>query len=226
MRPAELIRREIAPLQQTLMSRLRKTKAYHEGRLQDTMGALQKVAADMLGGLSADVAKGTGQLQGIGADVPKDFSELAFRLALNAISTSGTVQPPELQGSGTQTFILLHVLALLDTTLRGQGFGWRQSSVWAFEEPESFLHAGLRARLAEDLRRLADDPRQQILLTTQQDELVRLANKAWICSLRDGSTEVEPLPARSAIVKSNRQLVTAFRHPLLLFPSETIVLVE
>lgn len=226
VRPADFLRSELVPLQQTIVRRVRGTKEYKSGGMKGTMAALRRVADELLRHASDDIAAGTKQLRGVGAEVPSDFSELAFQLVVNAVSSTGASQAPELQGSGTQTFMLLHLLDVVDRSLRGQGFGWRQSSIWAFEEPESFLHAGLRARFATDLRNFARDPRRQVIATTHQDEFVRTADWAWLASLPDTGTAFERLPSKDALQRSTRLLITTYRHPLQAIAAEPLLLVE
>jgi hypothetical protein len=226
VRPSDLIEEEIQPLRSTLLRRLQMTKAYKEAGVPAAMMALHKVAEDVFAPLSASVRAGAQQLSSIGADLPTNFTELAFQVGINAVSSTGSVQQPALQGSGTQSFLLLHVLALLDKASRGQMFGWRQSSVWALEEPESFLHAGLRTRFAEDVRRFASDERRQVFVTTHQDEFVRTGSAAWVATLSDGATVVERLTSRDALKKTNRLRVTSFGHPLLTLVDYPLVLVE
>ena len=52
----------------------------------------------------------------------------------------------------------------------GQHFGWKKASLWAFEEPESFLHAGLRSRFAQDLAEYAGQDKRQIIVNTHHEE--------------------------------------------------------
>lgn len=158
--------------------------------------------------------------------LPSDFADLAFSLALTATSSTGAHQPTDVQGSGTQSYVLFHLLALLDSIERGAGSGWRQSSLWAIEEPESFLHASLRRRLADDLRRFADDPRRQILITTHEDDFVRVADHAWLARLDDGETALDYLPSREAIRVLNRRGIGTYQHPLITLTDGPVVLAE
>lgn len=226
VRPAEMIGNELQPLQQELLRRLRQTKEFRTVKVERAMAALGKVADDMFAGVSRDFVRGAPKIRALEASLPKDFAELAFDVAVRAMSQAGTARPPELEGSGHQSLMLLHLMALIDRTERGKGFGWRQSNVWAIEEPESFLHAGLRARYAEDLRALAADDRRQVIVTTHQDEFVRMADSAWLVEQADGATRCTKLAARQAIRQSARALVTTPTHPLLLYPEEPLVFVE
>ncbi|HEX2343851.1 MAG TPA: hypothetical protein VHI98_25495, partial [Vicinamibacterales bacterium] len=61
-------------------------------------------------------------------------------------------------------YLLIH---FLDTQF-SQGFGWHQATIWALEEPESFLHADLKNQLASFLVDATRQPRFQALVTTHE----------------------------------------------------------
>jgi len=225
LRPADFIRSEIQSLRPKLINRLRRTKAYKSSGVDESMSALSDVAAGMFKSVAAGVSAGAAGRKLV-PDIPSDFAELAFQVGLNTLTESGTVQATELQGSGTQSFILLHVLHLLDSTLREQGFGWKQYAVWGIEEPESFLHAGLRTQFAEDLRAFAAEDRRQVFVTTHQDEFVRVADHAWLATLSSGESSVERLSTREALTRSTKLRISTFSHPLMSWPDHPLVIVE
>ena len=223
VRPADLIRDEIQVLRPSLVTNLSRTKEFQEGGVTKALEALSRVATAMLQQTSDSIAAGSGRK--VAVDVPADFADLAFQVALQTV-TAGGLQPTELQGSGTQSFTLLHVLDLLDRAQRGRGFGWTKGNVWAIEEPESFLHAGLRARFAQDLFKYAGDPKRQVFATTHQDEFVRVAERAHVATLNDGLTEIAVHDVRAALQATTRLRVTTFQHPLMYEVDHALVLVE
>jgi AAA domain, putative AbiEii toxin, Type IV TA system len=223
-RPADLIRRELAPLRSSLVSRLRSTKAYRESSVDDLFKELTALGGRMFGEVSTAVGRGLPGL-GINADLPVNFADLVFNLGVRAITVDEVARSPEFEGSGAQSLLLLHVLNLADRTHRGTGFGWIQASVWAIEEPESFLHAGLRVRFASDLRDYAADPKRQIFVTTHQDEFVRISEFAWL-SQKDPDTTLKRLTAREALRESARAAISPYSHPLFTFATEPILIVE
>lgn len=223
-RPADLIRRELSPLRSNLVSRLRSTKAYKESSVDDLFTELTAMGERMFGEVSSAVTRG---LPGVGIvpDLPADFADLVFNVGVRATTVGDVARAPEFEGSGAQSLLLLHVLNLADRTHRGAGFGWIQASVWAVEEPESFLHAGLRARFSEDLRDYAADPKRQIFVTTHQDEFVRISDFAWLAR-KDPDTVLHRMTARDALSESTRASILSYAHPLFSFPTEPIVIVE
>lgn len=222
-RPSELIRRELAPLRSNLVSRLRSTKAYKESSVDELFTEMTAMGHRMFGDVSKAVSRG---LPGVGIepDLPADFADLVFNVGVRA-RTGDVARAPEFEGSGAQSFLLLHVLNLADRTYRGAGFGWIQASVWAVEEPESFLHAGLRVRFSEDLRAYADDSIRQIFVTTHQDEFVRISDFAWLAK-KEPDTVLHRMAARDALVESTKSSISSYAHPLFTFASEPIVIVE
>lgn len=226
VQPADLLRRHVQTLQPTLVKRLKQTADFDSDNFTSAMDALAKVASNMFAPVSTNVTKGAREVQGITADLPSDFADLLFQVALRTVSSAGVAQLVESQGSGTQSFILMHALDLLDSAARERGFGWVQSHVWAIEEPESFLHSGLRAVFAEDLRAYAEHERRQILISTHQDEFVRPAESAWMAELTGGITSFAKMNARDALVASSRARITRFSHPILDWPETPLVLAE
>lgn len=223
-RPSDLIKSELSPLRSTLVARLRATKAYKSSQVNVLLAELGKMGDRMFGEVSANMRRG---LPGVSvtADLPDDFADLVFEIGVRAITDGDQSRPPEFEGSGAQSFMLLHVLDLADRTHRAGGFGWVQGSIWAFEEPESFLHAGLRAQFSTDLRAYAEDARRQVLITTHQDEFVRVSETAWMAEKAPDTTFAR-LAARDALVQSTRRAITGFNHPLFTYPTEPIVIVE
>lgn len=224
VRPADFLRTEVQPLRKALLMNLRRTKVYKDAGVAAAMSGLSDVAKNMLSDTSRKVSVGNLGRE-ISADLPAEFTDLAFQIALQTVTPSG-LEPTELQGSGTQSFTLLHVLDLLDRTERGQQFGWKKASIWAIEEPESFLHAGLRARFAQDLADYAGDDKRQIIASTHHEEFVRVGSCAWLAEINDGQTRVTKMDARDALGEASRRRITVFQHPLIEYPDHPMVIVE
>lgn len=225
VRPSDLITRLLRPLRGDLVARLQATKEYKESSVDELMSGLVRMGNSMFESVSKRVNLGLSQLN-IAADLPSDFAELAFEVALSSISETGIARPPDLEGSGTQAFLLLHVLDLADRAARRGGFGWVQGTMWAFEEPESFLHAGLRSRFSKDFADYATEPRRQIMATTHHDEFVRVGEWAWLATRSAEGTSLAKLSAKDAVTESNKRAISTFRHPLLDSPEMPLVLAE
>lgn len=223
-KPADLVRSELSPLRSALVARLRSTKAFRDSSVDDLLAELGRMGDRMFGEVSDAMRQGLPNI-GLTADLPRDFADLVFTVGVRAITDGDVARAPEFEGSGAQSFMLLHVLNLADRTRRAAGFGWIQASVWAMEEPESFLHSGLRAQFSTDIRKYSTDPKRQVLVTTHQDEFVRVADSAWLAE-KTPDTGFRKLTARDALVETTRRAITNFNHPLFAYPSEPIVIVE
>lgn len=226
VRPADIIRDNVRTLRPTLVKRVKQTAAFGNANMTSAMEEMSKVAAKMFTDISNRVAAGAREIAQVSADMPDDFADLAFDLALRAVSGAGVAQLVDNQGSGSQSFILMHLLDLLDSAARERGYGWVQQHVWAIEEPESFLHAALRTRFAHDLREHANYERRQVIATTHQDEFIRIGDHAWTAGLDGGTTTFTRQTAQGALVEASRLRVTSFQHPLLTWAEVPLVLVE
>lgn len=226
IRPTDLIDSEIQTLSRAIRRRVRSRAAFREGGVQQALRDMGEVTKEMLTGVSDTVAAHAPEIGAIEPTIPSDFADLAFQLGISTTSSTGATRTPDLQGSGTQSYILFHLLDLVDRSAFEVDFGWTKAIVWAIEEPESFLHAGLRTGLASDLRSLAEDPKRQIFLTTHEPEFQRPARDVWIADREGATTTFRKEPARDAVVTSSRLRISSFQHPLFLSPDRPLVLVE
>ncbi|MET9212353.1 MULTISPECIES: ATP-dependent nuclease [unclassified Nocardia] len=221
VRPADKITEILEALKPEIMKSWKNT--YRQS--DDFLEHLTAAANQMFEPVSRFVSEGIQGLQ-ISAAVPQDIGELAFELGMNAIANTDIAHELAQEGSGAQAFALLHFLDLQDSAARKRNFGWAQASIWGLEEPESFLHAGLRTRFASDLRRYSESERRQSLLTTHDDDFVRAAPNALIVSASTGGSHVAMSSSRSALETTAKLRITSFRHPLVTFADEPLLLVE
>jgi hypothetical protein len=226
IRPSELLGSEIQTLRRAINRRVRSRSAFRTGGVQEALDDLGAVTTEMLSELSLQIASHSPELAGVAPDIPKDFAELAFQLGLTTVTSSGLRQAPDLQGSGTQSYLLFHVLDLVDRSAFEVDFGWTKAVVWAIEEPESFLHAGLRTRLAEDLAAFAGASRRQVFVTTHEQEFQRVADDVWIAGRQGATTTFARSNARDAVVASSRLRISSYQHPLFLSPDRPLVIAE
>lgn len=213
-KPSDLIDEYVAPLRSTLIARLQNTREYKAQNVDELLGGMARVADALFKDVSRSVSAGLSD-RSLQSALPENFADLAFDLAIRSVDRSGNSRAPELEGSGTQQFMFLHLLDLADRTDRGSSFGWLQGHLWAIEEPESFLHSGLRQKYASDLFEYSRDPRRQVLLTTHQEEFVRVGDSAIVARHSDAGSQFERLSAKQAISESNRLAVSTYSHPFV-----------
>lgn len=110
-----------------------------------------------------------------------------------------------------------------------QKFGWKQASVWALEEPESWLHSSLEAKVCGFLADISSDPssRLQVITTTHSDLVLQYADKAvFVSKLGNATTFTEKVDKKDALVRAAMSGISRWVHPILAHPLDPIILVE
>lgn len=223
--PSDVLRHEEQQLQAALLFRLnraRDTKPEELSRLFERMG---EVAADLLEPISTRLKSATPHLEGVELSMPEELGDLLFSFVPNIKVTGGEQFEALQHGSGVQSYLTYLMLAFLDSRFDAQ-FGWQQATVWAIEEPESFLHQELQHRLAAFLAELGEGDRFQVFSTTHSDVFLRYANEGVFCRLDAGKTRWRNLSARVLSGEAARGGVSPFVHPLLFSSQKPLLLVE
>ncbi|MCR8694042.1 ATP-binding protein [Rhodococcus sp. AB351] len=221
VRPADKVKEVLEALRPEIMKEWKNSSKSSASILDELTAA----ANQMFAPVSDSVARGIDGLR-ISAAVPQDLADLAFELGMNAVANSEFVHDITQEGSGAQSFTLLHFLHLQDNAARKRNFGWVQASIWGLEEPESFLHAALRTRFATDLSQYAKNERRQVFITTHEDDFVRNSSSAVVVSPGKPGSTIRKLETREALAVSTKQRITSFRHPLMTHPDTPLVVVE
>ncbi|MDZ7928843.1 AAA family ATPase [Rhodococcus sp. NPDC076796] len=221
IRPAD----KVAEILEIMRPEIMKSWKNNYKQSGDFLDHLTAAANQMFGPVSQSVSKGIDGLT-ISAAVPKDLGDLAFDLGMNAIAGADIIHDLTQEGSGAQAFTLLHFLQLQDKIARQRRFGWVQASIWGLEEPESFLHAGLRTRFADDLRIYTESDRRQALITTHDDDFIRSASETLIVSGSPTGSKADRTTSRDAIAHSAKARITSYRHPLVTYTDDPLVVVE
>ncbi|AGT93589.1 hypothetical protein BH686_18970 [Rhodococcus erythropolis] len=221
IRPAD----KVAEILESLKPEIMKTWKNKYKQSEDFLEHLTSAANQMFEPASISVSQGIKGLS-ISAAVPQDLGDLAFDLGMNAIAGADIVHDLTQEGSGAQAFTLLHFLNLQDGAARKRSFGWVQASIWGMEEPESFLHAGLRTRFADDLRTYTESSRRQAFLTTHDDDFVRNTAGALLVSMGSGGSKTAWVASRDALTQSAKARITSYRHPLVTYSDDPLVVVE
>ena len=223
--PSDVLRQEQSELQTALLFRLNRAKDTKPEELTRVFKRMGEVAADLLAPISTRLSSATPHLQGIELSMPRELGDLLFSFVPN-IKVAGGEQFEALQhGSGVQSYLTYLMLAFLDSRFDSK-FGWQQATVWAIEEPESFLHQTLQHRLASFLEEIGSGERFQILCTTHSDVFVRYADRGVLCRLEAGKTRWTTLPSRVLSGEAARAGVSPFVHPLLFSSQKPLLLVE
>ncbi|WP_280391051.1 AAA family ATPase [Nocardia brasiliensis] len=221
VRPAD----KVAEILEVLKPEIMKSWKNSYRQSDDFLDHLTTAANQMFEPVSKSVSEGINGLK-ISAAVPQDLGDLAFDLGMNAIVGTNIAHDLVQEGSGAQAFALLHFLDLQDGAARKRSFGWVQASIWGLEEPESFLHAGLRTRFAADLQQFTASDRRQAFITTHDDDFVRSSANALIVSSTLNGSQVKDSASRDALAQSARLRITSYRHPLVTYTDDPLVVVE
>lgn len=223
--PSDILRREQPELQAALLFRLNRARDSKLKDLEPVFERMAGVAADLMDPISARLKRATPHVEGVEFSMPKELGDLLFSFVPNIRVTGGEQFEALQHGSGVQSYLTYLMLAFLDTQFAAQ-FGWQQATIWAIEEPESFLHQELQHRLAAFLSELGEGERTQVFCTTHSDVVLRYSKKGVMCRLNMGRTEWRVHHARILCGEAAKAGVSPFVHPLLFSSQKPLLLVE
>ena len=228
LHPSELLKAESAGLQEALIVALKRKRSTKDAPKVDAdafLDAMAQSARDLVSPVNETMAAAPGHVQGIALETPDDWAEVVWSLALRMQAANTRDLPAELHGSGNQTFLAYVLIAYLDTRF-AQRFGWHQATIWAIEEPESFLHADLEKELTNFLHQQCNEDRFQGLMTTHEPLFAATAENRYEVRLTDGKTTIEPLSVAELADRTVAAGITQFVHPLNLTTIKPTLLVE
>ena len=124
-------------------------------------------------------------------------------------------------------FLTLLILRYLDSRFSSR-FGWHQATIWALEEPESFLHKDLEHKVADILSKTGkpDESRFQVYCTTHSDVFVRHAYEGLLCRLNNGKTTTEVKSARKLVSEAAHLGISPFVHQSYFGAPKPLLIVE
>ena len=201
---------------------------------ESLMGSLQEAADRMLSKMFPE--NSLGSVADIRAEVAEEVGGLVFDLGIRVATRHGDALGLHLQGAGIQSFILLHLLLLMEKRERSQQFGWRQGTIIAYEEPESFLHEDLKISFSRALAEAGRLRKQQVIITTHSEDFASASDAIVLLEKGAGPTrENKDMAALNAceygaggkdVHELMKRRVISFKPPLLRFLGNPIVLVE
>lgn len=229
IRPAELLAAESGALQEALIIALKARRSRSGAGGTAEFDAVLREMADagqsLMRPLAETLTASTTRIEALELETPTDWAEVAWSIGLKLRSKGSRSLDLAMHGSGHQTFLAYVLLAYLDTRF-GQRFGWHQATIWALEEPESFLHADLENQLASYLVSLTSGPRFQALLTTHRLLFAAAADSALEVDSDAGETTVKALPILELAERMLETGTSSFVHPLNLTPPKPTLLVD
>jgi hypothetical protein len=220
--PSEVLENEGKALADSLFLRLKGDK--HAAALLDSLGTASR---RMLSAASDSMSKVGSPLSNPSVSTQDSIGEMLTMGGFQAVGAHGLPVEDIGWGSGHQSFFLFQMLHLLDTNY-GRFFGWKQSTIWGIEEPESALHRDLETQLASQLREWTEDSgsRLQIIQTTHSPIFSMASDRGFWVELDGPETSLESMELSDLAVASEVRGVSGWTHPALSFPWNPVILVE
>jgi hypothetical protein len=223
--PSELLAAENAALQEVLLRGVRRALRASAATvdLDTLLRTMSDAAKDVVAPVTDVLRVSPGPVEALEVTTPGEWAEVIWTLALKMRSKEGVFDVAQ-HGSGNQTFLMYALIAFLDSRFNEE-FGWHQATIWAVEEPESFLHADLETQLADFLMQACAGPRFQAFLTTHQLLFASAAKERYEVWLEAGATQLASRSVRDLAERTLQSRVTHFVHPLnLTSPKPTVLL--
>lgn len=221
--PIDIIRSEQHSLRNALVNRLGKTGSDEI----EAFGTIKAKAADLVRSFSGKYASQIDDFSKMEISTPNKWRDIVLDLSYRFQLGDGIFVSEDYQGSGAQSAMMLETLNLIDGDY-SKSYGWRQATIWAFEEPETSLHHSLVFHTANRLRALSDEPksRLQVFCSTHSNPVAQHSNAAYLAKKSGGATSAERLVTRADFRSIATQGIAEHQHPLAAFPRDDILLVE
>lgn len=225
--PSEILRREQSAIQGELLGKLARSKKIKQDQLSGLFIELGTLSSELARPITEDLKKAAEDIEAVDLSTPSKLGQLLFNFGLRLKVSQGETFDALLHGSGIQSFLTFLILKYLDSRFSLR-FGWHQATVWAIEEPESFLHQNLEARVADILSTtsLDDMSRFQIFCTTHSDVFVRSATHGVICRLVGGKTDARIEEARPLVSEAAKLGISPYVHPILYGAHKPLLIAE
>lgn len=217
--PVRLIEIERANLQRQLVKRLRSGGRAAAGSDLAPLRQIAEAANTIVAPVAVDLGSAAPELAGVRLTTPSDWADVALSLNVE-LEKEAEASSVELHGSGHQSLLAYCLLHLLDSDY-SQSFGWRQATIWAIEEPESFLHQELAVHLSRLLQGYSRSPRFALFATSHSPAVMAFAD---VGGMVDGN--VEMLPPRELLVRAAQAGASPYTHHLLAGVPKPLLVVE
>ncbi len=220
--PSRILADEESEIRRMLFHRLGKKQV-----LQDqAVASIGEVARQLMKPVAELMSHATKDVGAVELVTPGDWRELAWTFGMRMQASQTQSFDALLHGSGVQSVLAYAILHAIDTSFSG-AFGWRKGAIWAVEEPESFLHAGLQQELARLLATYSEQDPLQIFLTTHAVSFLGVGSHGLLTSLDvAGRTEVAAVERAELLRLAFSTQIAPFGHALHTGPPKPIILVE
>lgn len=219
--PIDMIRKEHQALKDVLIRRLGKDSK----ESKETFDSIKSISEKLISKFSGRITGLNLGIKNISLSTPQTWADMVYSFGYN-LSDGNFEMSDALQGSGTQSLLMLETLYLIDKDFFQQ-FGWKQASIWAVEEPESSLHTSMEAQVAYFLNKISNDNpnRLQIFSTTHSDLVMQYSDKAYFVKKENGETNFDAaLSKKDILSRSSESGISRYSHPILFNPLDILIL--
>lgn len=229
--PSQVLVAEQAAVQEALIKALRRKRTKDATgtavgeRFDAALKAMSDAAEALVEPINSGLRNAAGPIESLELATPEDWAQVVWSLAFQLKATGMEPIAFPLHGSGSQSQAMYQMLFFLDTQFAAS-FGWHQATIWAIEEPESFLHADLKNELVAFLIEKSGGDRFQALLTTHDLILASAAHERQWIELASGDSRAESLTATELADRSISAGISTFVHPLHLTAMKPTLLLE
>lgn len=199
---------------------------------KDSIDIIKSLATEMFTPISSEMTKADQTIVDVNIGTPNEIIELLNTISYQIKLKSGVVLNEKFQGNGMQSILLYSILYLIDRNYHRK-FGWKIATIWAIEEPESFLHFDLENQLGNYLSENANNlnERFQIFSTTHSNVFPQYADAHYLIEKKleitnSYWTECEKMNPHEYLFKLQELNISASLNVLSLYPLERIIIVE
>jgi len=199
---------------------------------KDSIDVIKSLATQILKPISDEMIKADQTIVDVDIGTPNEIVELLNTVSYQIKLKSGVVLNEKFQGNGMQSILLYSILYLIDRNYHRK-FGWKIATIWAVEEPESFLHFDLENQLANYFSENAENlnERFQIFSTTHSNVFPQYADAHYLIEkkqeiLNNYWTECEKMNMHEYLFKLQELNISVSVNVLSLYPMEKIIIVE
>ena len=199
---------------------------------KDSIDVIKSLATQIFDPISVEMVRADQSISDVNIGTPNEIVELLNTVSYQIKLKSGIILNEKLQGNGMQSILLYSILYLIDRNYHRK-FGWKIATIWAVEEPESFLHFELENQLANYLAENTGDnnERFQIFTTTHSNVFPQYADAHYLIEkkqevLNSFWTECVKMEMHQFLFKLQDLKISANINILSLYPMERIIIVE
>lgn len=225
--PSEVLRLEQSSIQTELLAKLRRSKKVSQEVQENIFKELGSLSKEFIRPIADEFQSTDIEIESIDLSTPTDMAELLFSFAPRLQVREGESLNALLHGSGAQSLLTILILRYLDSRFSSR-FGWHQATIWAIEEPESFLHQDLEHKVADLLSKTGNiaSYRFQVFCTTHSDVFVRHSSEGVLCTLKSSKTDTIIKKSRELTGEAARLGISPYVPPIIFGAPKPLLIVE